>query len=145
MSRPRVIICERTGIWATAIRRHLPADVAISQSCSPAECASLLAGTPTSLVALELTPRNLADVLDMVCTVSERFEGARSIVLAQNALEDCWPLLREAGAVHVFDSPRRLDGLRQTAANHFRRCHVEQTDYAEGIWNSLPWSNAVTA
>ncbi len=145
VSKPQIIICERSGIWATVLGRHLPRDVQVLQTRGLDECASALAAAPAALVALELTHGNLAGVLDLLGELPARFPLARVIVLGEHELRACEPLVREAGAVGFFASPRDLAGLRQTAQNHFAQLPARQADFAESVWAALPWSDATTA
>ncbi len=145
MSQPRVILCERTGTWATAVRRYLRDDVAVSQVGSLAECREQANGLPACLLVVELTAQNLAELLGLIDEVAGGPPSARLLVLARDELIELAPLLREAGATHVFDSPRRLEGLRPIVMNHFRATQSRQTDVFQRIWDTLPWNDALTA
>jgi hypothetical protein len=142
-SKPCVIVCERTSRWATAIRRHLPREVRLVQTRALVECATELATAPASLAAVALTRANLGAVLDFVDSVSRAYSRARVIILADRGLEACEGLLCEAGAIHFSVSPRELAGLDRTIRNHFGRLSVPQAGFAETVWDSLPWSEAV--
>ena len=144
MSEPQVILCERSGIWATVLGRHLPRDVQVLQTRGLSECESALTAAPTALVAIELTHGNLAGVLDLLGELPVRFPLARVVILGEHELRACEPLVREAGAVGFFASPRHLIGLRQTAANHFGQLPAGQADFAESVWAALPWRDAAT-
>ena len=73
MNKPGVIVCERSGAWATAIRRYLPAEIRLRQTRGLAECAAELSAAPQSLLALELTPGNLAGVLGLLSGLGRKF------------------------------------------------------------------------
>ena len=144
MSIPRVIVCERTGIWATVLARQLPRDVRLMQVRGLRECAAQLSDAPTSLLAVELSPTGVADVLDFVSRLPARFPQARVVVLADHGLQACEQPLREAGAVHFVASPRELGGLERTISNHFAGLATTHNDFAESVWDRLPWSDAAT-
>ncbi|MEX2113213.1 MAG: hypothetical protein WD845_08515 [Pirellulales bacterium] len=140
-----VILWERTGIWATAMLRSLPCEVRLVQTRGRAECIRQLALAPTSLAALELTPANLANVIAMTRDITAMHPWAAVVVLAEPELAACEPVVREAGALHFFVSPREFDGWRQTVLNHFGRIPLRTGEFAESVWESLPWSDAVGA
>ncbi|MGD9720281.1 MAG: hypothetical protein AB7O59_07385 [Pirellulales bacterium] len=151
MSVAQVILCERTGIWATVLRGQLspevhlvqPGDLATAESMATVEC--LLAARPGSVVALALTKSNRAAVLKIVCRLNAQYPRACTIILAESAMASWELLFREAGAVHFCASPRDVSGISQTLENHFRRQPSPTTDLAQSIWDELPWRDAATA
>lgn len=142
MNKPGVIVCERSGAWATAIRRYLPAEIRLRQTRGLAECAAELSAAPQSLLALELTPGNLAGVLGLLSGLGRKFPLAAAVVLAERGLERYEWLLREAGAVHFTASPREPDDLARLAIRHFSRISPPRAHFAAQIWDALPWSEA---
>ncbi len=145
MKTPEVILGERTGIWAAAMLRNMPNGVRLVQTRTRAECLRQVALAPTSLVALELTRANLADVVALTRDITAAHPWSAVVVLAAPELAVCEPLMREAGALHVVASPRELEGWRQTVTKHFGRIPMSAGEFAESIWDSLPWSDAATA
>ncbi len=144
LSKPRLIICERTGCWATAFARQLPDAVRLVQTRGLAECAAELAAAPASLLALEVTTGNLASVVELLVELAARFPAARAVVLADTETRLCEDLLREAGAIHVFDSPRKLEGMRATIRNHLAHAGTADVGFAESVWDALPWREAAS-
>jgi hypothetical protein len=144
MSKRRVIVCERTGIWATVLARALSGDAHLVQVRGLAECVGRLREAPASVVALEVSRASLAAALEFLGELPLRYARARAIVLCAGELGG-WELpLREAGALHVVASPRELAGLRRTIVGHFDRVGSVPTDLAARVWESLPWSDAAT-
>lgn len=142
MSKPCVILCERSGAWACAVTRHLPDDVRLRQTRGLGECAAELAEFPTSLLALELTRQNFAGVLALLSAVGRKFPQARVVILAQRELGDYEWLFREAGAIHFTSSPRELAGLPGLVRRHFRRVPAPPaTSLAAQVWDALPWGD----
>ena len=142
VSKPRVIVYERSGIWATVLGLHLPGDVQLVQTRGLDECAQALAAAPLSMVAVELSDDNLCGVLDLLERLPEMFPLARLVILGRLELQRYEPLVREAGAIHFFESPRDLAGFRQTASNHFAQLPPIKADFAESVWAAIPWSDA---
>ena len=144
MSCPKVILCERTVRWASALVRHLPAEVRLQQTRSLAECTTELAAAPTSLVALEVTAANFAGVLPWLGRLSARHPLARAVVLADRGLVNGEWLLREAGALHVTTSPRDLGWFRGLIKNHLAGLPSPKVGLARELWDALPWSELAT-
>ena len=114
MIRPDVIVCELSGIWATALRRYLPDEIRLRQTHRLAECADELAESPDSLLALELTRENLSGLLDLLAGLGKKFPRARAVVLAERGWEPYESLVREAGAVHftIYKVTLKLIAIR---------------------------------
>jgi hypothetical protein len=139
---PRVIVYERSGRWAAALRSRLPLETPRSETRSLGECSVELALSPGSLLALEVTERNLAAVVDLLSGLNRRDPLARAIVLAGEGMIASESLLREAGAVHVVTSTRAATVLAPVFENHFRRVPSPPRSLADSVWDSLPWTDA---
>ena len=77
---PRVIVYERSGRWAAALREQLPPEIALAETRSLGECSAELALSPGSVLALEVTERNLAAVVDLLGGLNRRDPLARALV-----------------------------------------------------------------
>lgn len=142
MNQPRVILCERSGNWAIALRRHLPADSTLRQTRGLGEILGELAQSPAALVLVELTGRNCLGVLTLLEQMAGRYPRSATVVLAQRPTEEQRWLMYEAGAVHVVDSPREVGPLAALARRHFARSPAAPAPLAERIWQQLPWADA---
>jgi hypothetical protein len=145
MSQPHVIVCERGGIWAAALAKHLPREVRIRQTRALSECGAALAAAPTSLVALEVNAGNVSGALSWLVQMPTRFPLARAVVLADRRLVSYEWLLRDAGAVHFTTSPRELARVASIVRNHLSRLPASNASFAELMWDSLPWGEVATA
>lgn len=146
MTKPRVILCERSGAWASAIARRLPGDICLRQTRGLAEAAGELAEAPTSLLALEVTRQNFTAVLAQVSEIERKLSPARVIILAQRGLGDYEWLFREAGAIYFTSSPRELSGLVNLTLRHFSRLPAPAAlSLAAQVWDALPWSDLAMA
>jgi hypothetical protein len=146
MNNPSVIVCERSGIWATSLARHLGPEIRLRQTRGLEECVRQLAAAPASLLALEVSRGNLPGGLALLVDVGRRFPASRSIVLAERGCERYEWLLREAGAVHFSVSPRESESLARLAVRHFGLATVPLADECRGdvtsqIWDALPWND----
>ena len=118
----RLIVCERTGRWAVALRRELAASgVRVWETRTLAGCHEELSQSPASFVVIEATD-DLSGLLRFMVRQSRDFPAARLAVVADPARCGCeWPV-REAGAVHFVDSVRRVGLLARLACRHWPRC-----------------------
>ncbi len=140
MREPALIVCERSGLWAAAIGRCLPVEIAMRQTRSLAECAAELAAAPESLLALELSRQNVAGILALLSSLGRQYPSAAALVLAERGWESYEWLLREAGTMHFTTSPRQPDELVRLVAGHISRQSAPQQNFAAQIWDALPWS-----
>lgn len=141
---PGVIVCERDGHWAVALRRELPRrGVRVHETRSLPECWDMLDARPASFLVAELTRTNATALLDRVARLPRDFPLARLAVVAARSLERWEWLMREAGAVHFAVSPRRLRPLARVASHHLEQVPKPQRTLTERIWASLPWRGSL--
>ena len=136
----RWIICEKTGTWAAALRWAAgPDGLRIYETRSLEHCREELAQFPCSFLSLEATVLNLESVVELLDEVRQSFVEARAMVLAQPDLSFAQDILREAGAVDMVFSPRRLDLTVRQAQKHLAAVAQPQLGLRETIWSRLPW------
>ncbi len=136
----RLIVCERTGRWAVALRGESAfAGVRVWETRSLAECWKLLAESPCSFLVAELTSANADDLLRRLARLEREFPGVRAAVVARRSLADHQWLVREAGAIHFTCSPRQLTPLAEAACRHLCQVEVSEPALSERMWASLPW------
>jgi hypothetical protein len=136
----KLIVCERTGRWAVALRRELgTAGVRVWETRTLADCRDELIENPASFVVVELgaNPRGL---LRLLVSQSHRFPAARLAVVADRSHGNYESLMREAGAVHFLCSPRQAGLLARLACRHLAEVPPPQQSMAERIWAGLPWA-----
>ena len=138
--RARLIVCERTGRWAVALRLAFerPA-VRVYQTRSVPECWEMFGKCPASFVVAELTTANADALLDRMARHQRLFPLGRVAVVAKRSMAAYEPLLREAGAVHFLCSPRQVGRLAQLACRHLAQVPPLQQNLTERIWANLPW------
>jgi hypothetical protein len=164
------IICEQSNRWAAALRMAAERDTATGGGCYRlrevrrlGELASELARRPASLVAVEVRDKNLGDVLAWLSAAERQFPWARCVALvdrslssenptvgpdSEDSLHDVCDTLREAGALEVAESPRRLRPLLELARHHAMATAQHQAIVAENVpfalqvWATLPWQEA---
>lgn len=144
-AKPRLIVCERTGIWAARLRPHLPPEMPVRQTRSLDECVEELGRAPGSLLVLEVSAANLRNVLQRTAELDRQFPLARWAAVAERGYASFEGLLREAGALHFATSPRTADVLARVAVRHAARVPQPRTSLSAQIWESLPWHEAATS
>jgi hypothetical protein len=132
----RVIVCERTGKWAVALRRTL---AGVCETRSIPECWDMLARCPASMVVVELSRANLEPLLARMAIFERECPLSRIAVVADRGFRACEWLFREAGAVHFLTSPRELAPLARAIRRHLDQAPAPQQSLAEEIWARLPW------
>ena len=170
MNRCDWIICERTNRWAAALRLAGERDAAAGgvrhrfrEVRSLSELPPELARRPASLVALEVSERNLGDVLTWLAAALRWFPQSRCVALVDQSLSsadqsvrsrdtnsqrDIVDALREAGTWEVAESPRRLEPLLEVARRHaisaakHDEIFAENQPFTERMWATLPWQEA---
>jgi hypothetical protein len=142
----RVVVCEKCGEWALAIRRLLEAaECSVVETRSLDECWQELAQSPASFVALELLPGNTEAVLRRLLDMARQFRHARVVVLAQRGLESYQWVLREAGAVHVAFSYGSLPTVARLVDRHMRDVSEPPISFRQAVWRRLPWAKAAAS
>jgi hypothetical protein len=135
----RLIVCERWGRWAVALRRELAeVGVRVWETRTLADCVAELTESPASFVVLELGGQ-VDELLQQLTRQPRDFPLARFAVVADRALVEYQWLMREAGAVQFLCSPRRVGPLAQLACRHLAQAPPPQQSLTERIWTGLPW------
>jgi hypothetical protein len=146
MSTCRLIVCEKAGRWAAALRSALANQPPrIVETRSLAGCEAALAESPYSLVALETTATNLEAVLAFVERVLVRFPRSHVAALFAPEARGAALLLQEAGAIATIESV--LDASRVAC---FARRQLAQAPSApvgpqESVCERMPWRAFATA
>ena len=135
----RLIVCERSGRWAVALRRELTQGVRVYETRSLADCCAMLAEAPASFIVVELAAGGEAALFGALDRLDRDFPLARLAVVADRLRADDGWAIREAGAVHFVCSPRRLGPLAGLACRHLAAAPLPPRDLAEQIWAGLPW------
>jgi len=139
----RLIVCERSGRWAVALRRELDADpIRVYETRSLKDCWNMLAEAPASFVLVEWTPRIAEALLDRMARLPRDFPLARVAVVADRCLARYEWLIREAGAVHFTCSPRQLGPVTRLACRHLAQVPTPPQTITQRIWAGLPWKDA---
>jgi hypothetical protein len=168
------IVCERSTRWAAALRMTISSDSeqpagsnTLREVRSIAELTGQLKSHPSSLVLIEVTQDNFDGVLNWLAATTRRANHTPAVALVS------WPTdnrvrsstdvkdrpsqdrdamaaaLREAGALDVIDSPRRLRPVLALGRRHAGRCSIGMDNrpdaspsFEDWAWSLLPWQDA---
>lgn len=145
MTNAQVILCEKSGRWAAALRRALAQQtIPLAETRSLAECGEALRSAPASLVALEVTGGNLDAALGLLMRNLSLHPAARFVVLLDEGAESVEMLLREAGAVEVLLTTRDAPRLAALALRHLALVPRQEAGLREQIVERLPWKRSQT-
>jgi hypothetical protein len=161
------IICEQSNRWAAAFRiafqrdhRSSECQLRLIEVRSLNELSENLANRPAALAAIEVRRANFGTILNWLATETKRSAAVRYVALLDqsllpipwdastqdsHSLADIGDALREAGAVDVVSSPRRLGpaielGRRHAAAIPQKTARRDaEKSFAAIAWAALPW------
>jgi hypothetical protein len=139
MIESNVVVCEKTGRWAAAIRRVLGPAPGLCETRSWPACLQALRSRTAALVAVEMLPDHAEAVCRRLAELSKRSRCVHAILLADRSLQKAEWLLREAGAVHVLFSPRDIIRLRPIWERFRVQNPPSQMTFREHLWSRLPW------
>lgn len=135
----RLLVCERNGMWAAALRRALPPkSPRIEELRTLAECAPALDASPASFGVLELAAAPLR-TLHRLAAWSRDYPRTALAVATSASLAWLAADALEAGAVAVVTSPRQAEDLARMALAHLARVPRPPQELTERVWSELPW------
>ena len=141
MTCARLILWERTTCWAAALRRATSDQpIRLIETRTWPECLGQLAEASRSVVALELAPKRAEQVLSALEELERRYPFAVPIVLADRRMRAHGPLMREAGAMHLVSSPRKLVAVAQLILRHLDRVPEQTDNLRDAVWARMPWA-----
>ena len=145
------IVCERTGRWIAALRQAVdraakkrgnPSSSNIRETRTLADFNAACCERPATLGLVEVRIESFAAILDLLSS-----EGTRRVPIVA-LLHEPLPadVLREAGALAVIDSPRRIASVlelaKQASTMQSHPHDVESMPIADWAWAALPWQDA---
>ena len=140
MNERSVVVYEKTGKWAAAIRRVLRPESGLCETRSWPACLQELRARTAALVAVEVLPDNAEAVCRRLAELAKRSRHVHAILLADRSLQKVEWLLREAGAVHVLFSPRDIVRIRPMWERFGAQIPPSRMTFREHVWSRLPWA-----
>jgi hypothetical protein len=133
-----VIVCEKSGRWATALRRAGGDDRSrIRETRELPDCETELARAPAGLLLLEWSAARRFELAPFVERQTRRFPLLRVVVVADHTAAAEEGLAREAGAIHFISSPRALGSVVRLARRQMVRVEPQAEDPVAQIRRSL--------
>ena len=140
----RLIVCEKTNRWASALRAALcRSALVVTETRSLVGCESALAEAPDSLVAVEVTAANLDQAIDFVVLTGRRFPGALVVALLTEEAAVAERLMQEAGVVDVIGSVLDVPRIALLARRYYAAAPPRELDFYELVRQRMPWSARV--
>lgn len=140
-----IVVCERSGIWAAAMRRAFDLRSGPGETRSWAACLREVQAKPAALVAVEIGPENAEIACARLADLTQRFARVRVVLLADRRLKPVEWLLREAGAVDVLFSLAHLPRLQPVLKRFREQMPASRTPLRDAIWSRLPWPRHASA
>jgi hypothetical protein len=139
-SSAQLIVCEKKGNWATALRWHQQArPLPIQETRSLIDARNALMAAPASILALEATPANLEGVIRLMYEARRNWPECRVIILLSLELATSADLFREFGATWVVQSLRRTDRVVRLVERILALQDPPELTTRERVWARLPW------
>ncbi len=146
MTHPALIVCEPSGLWATALRGASAArPLRLVETRRLPDVWQQLLGAPASLVALAWSGERRAELAEFADQIGRRFPLARVVALVDRRERAEEWLAYELGAIHVCHSPRQVAVVVRLARRHLGphaavRHWPAMDDAIEQVWQTLPWN-----
>lgn len=146
MAVRRCLVCERSGMWASALRALWPPNGSrLVETRSWSDLLEALVEAPESCVCLEATGTAPDEVVRRLALLQRDFPAARAIILAISPSVECETLWRECGAIDCASSPRDLSSATRLAVRHCWRGTERESTLRDELWRRIPWSEAAAA
>ncbi len=137
----RLIVCEKTNRWATALRAALGrSPLQVVETRGLAGCATALADAPASLVAVEVTAANLDQAVEFVVQTGRRFPRVLVVALLTEETASAERLVQEAGAVDVIGSVLDAPRIVRVARRHYSLAPPAELGFVELVQQRMPWA-----
>ncbi len=140
MTTARLIVSETSGRWAFALRAALVnSGVSVTEVAGLASAFGRLHDDSQALLAFEVSEACAEEGFGLLQASRQRYPGRGVIVLLDGALAVTESLWREAGAIAVVTSPRRLAPITNLIRRYFDTREVPSLTFREDVWQRLPW------
>ena len=146
MSKCSLILCEKTGAWAAALRAIAPpqaVDIVETRGLPAADAALAQAGA--SVLALQITADNMTSIVDFWLETAVQYPRARMVGLADAGNAAGAVVLREAGAIDVICSVLDLPRLSRLADRQAARTPRREVSIGEWTSARMPWKALATS
>jgi hypothetical protein len=145
MSSCRLIVFERSGHWAAALRAPgLSGLPPVVETRSLAACSDALVQWPASLVALEATASSSDTVRTWIVEQLRVQQRAAMVALLAPEAANAELMFREAGAVDVIASVLDVPRIARLAKRCAARAPDSEPTFEQFVAEMLPWPGLAT-
>ena len=142
----RLVVCERSGQWASALRREWSdEEPRLHETRHEDDAWTELREAAGSCVILEVRRSRLAEVVAWLQRLGREYPAACAIVVGDADLTPTEGLLREAGAVLVHWRIRDADAIVRVARRHMAVRRPADRSWREQFFDRLPWGEFAVA
>jgi len=139
MPAPSLVVCEKSGVWAVALRAALADDAStVIETRSFTDCEAAL--QTTGMAAIEALPDDRDDLLQLIVRLASH--GVPVAVLTSASFRAWEPLLREAGALHVIYNRRQARSIARIFGRYQQQIESTPLSLEEQIKERMPWKSA---
>jgi hypothetical protein len=114
----QLIICERTGFWATKFRQ-ICGGAGLQVVEQPVLTQLDPAQLSRSLLAIELLENNVSQVVSLLSDWQRGDESLRWVALIDRSFKVCESQVRQLGFIDVYSEPLELRRLARLTRRHF--------------------------
>lgn len=141
MRSARIIVCEKTGRWAAALR-CMPqlASVSICEVRMLNECSARLRESPASVLVIETVGDRVTDLCRWLAEQTDRFADMRCVIVVSSPDRPAEAVLRTAGAHHVVGNVVELNRLAHWITRHIAQAPSHRASVRQWTWARLPWA-----
>jgi hypothetical protein len=140
ISQPKLIVLEKNGWLARALRRSVGGSRTIVETRSMKQLFDDLDDAPTSVVTIDGATIQPDRLIACCFRVGREFPLAATTVVLPRSYRDVQWEVREAGAIHVCIGPRRLAPMTTMIERRLQRSPQLELTLAERILASMPLS-----
>ncbi len=136
----KFFVIERQPRWAIALRQTIGEGEPRVHELRVAEAVGdELLGAPQSILLWAADSENALPLAARIVRLGRTFPHAPQMVAAERTVAHYEPLWREAGAIHVVTSPRKLEQVVRIVNRHLARVTEPARSLEAAVWAGLPW------
>ena len=140
MLRTRLLILERTGVWARAWRER-PVDIRAHELRSLADLETELVAAPASMLFLEFEPANWESRCHAALKWNRQYAQVRMVALTTAKMNFLEPVLRELGVADVISHVRELSRVSGFVRRHMYQFPSADRTLLEQWLARVPWTS----
>jgi hypothetical protein len=138
-----LVVCEKSVHWARAWRRECSPGAALFVAATIDDAWQQLEVWPHGALAIELRPQNAPQTIELLARIELQLPHVLCVAHLSPSLAAWELLLREAGAMEIVYSARRLPPAATLVERHLARAPRPSLSLVDRLWQRVPWSAGV--